>query len=55
MSQGSKAGHLPQLPKIRLLLPYLTLNRPGFSESSKTGGADCKRKIFQDILKNVSS
>ena len=43
MSQGSKAGHLPQLPKIRLLLPYLTLNRPGFSESCKAGeggGAD---------------
>ena len=38
MSQRSKAGHLPQLPKIRLLLPYLTLNRPGFSESSKAGG-----------------
>ena len=37
MSKGSKAGHLPQLPKIRLLLPYLTLNRPGFSESIKAG------------------
>ena len=43
MSQRSKAGHLRQLHKIRLVLPYLTLNRPGFSESSKAlggGGAD---------------
>ena len=38
MSQRSKAGHLLQLPEIRLLLPYLTLNRPGFSESSNAGG-----------------
>ena len=38
MSQGSKAGHLSHLPKIQLLLPYLTLNRLGFSESSKAGG-----------------
>ena len=38
MSQGSKEGHLLQLPKIQLLLPYLTLNMPGFSESSKDFG-----------------
>ena len=38
MSQGSKAGHLLQLPKIWLLLLYLTLNRLGFSESSEAEG-----------------
>ena len=42
MSQRRKAGNLPQLPKIRLLIPYLTLNRPWLfrktaSESSKAG------------------
>ena len=58
MSQGSKAGYLPQLRKIQLLLPYLTLNRPGFSKSTKVrgggggGGADSKRKMF---FKNFSS
>ena len=53
MSQGSKAGHLPQLFKIQLLLPYLTMNRPGFSKPSKARGADSKRKIFEDIFENV--
>ena len=50
MSQGSKAGHLPQVPKSRLLLPFLTLNRLGFSESSEARQAESKRKIFQDIF-----
>ena len=51
MSQGSKAGHPPQVPKIRLLLPYLTLNRPGFSKSSKAemGGADFIPCILRPI------
>ena len=48
MSQGRKAGHLPQLSKIRLLLRYLTMNRSGFSKPSKARG-DSKRKIFEDI------
>ena len=47
MSQGSKAGHLPQLPKLRLLLPYLTLNRPGFSESSKARGQIPKEEYLR--------
>ena len=51
MSQGSKAGHLPQLPKIRLLLPFLTLNRPGFSESSKARGQIPKEKYFKIFFK----
>ena len=53
MSQRSKAGHLPQLPKIRLLLPFLTLNRPSFSESSKARGLIPKEKYFK-IFFNVS-
>ena len=51
MSQGSKAGHLPQLPKIRLLLPFLTLNRAGFSESSKVRGQIPKEKYLKIFLK----
>ena len=51
MSQASKAGHLPQLPKIRLLLPYLTLNRTGFSESSKARGKISKEKYLKIFLK----
>ena len=50
MSQGNKADHLPQLPKIRLLLPYLTLNRPGFSKPSKARG---QRNIFEKYLKII--
>ena len=46
MSQGSKAGHLPQLPKIRLLLPYLILNMPGFSKPSKARGQIPKEKYL---------
>ena len=56
MSQGSKAGHLPQPSKIQLLLPYVTMNRPGFSNPSKAKGQIPKvRTIFEDILQNVSS
>ena len=69
MSQGSKAGHLPQLPKIRLLLPYLTLNKPGFSEYSKAeegeGGGQippsCVTSYFkardhdQELIKHLMS
>ena len=51
MSRGSKAGHLPQLPKIQLLLPYLTLNRPGFSESSNVRGQIPKEKYLKIFLK----
>ena len=51
MSQGSKAGHLPQLPIIRLLLPFLTLNRPGFSGSSKARGQIPKEGYFKIFLK----
>ena len=51
MSQGSKADHLPQLPKIRLLLPFLTLDRLGFSESSKTRGQIPKEKYFKIFFK----
>ena len=51
MSQGSKAGHLPQLPKIQLLLPYLTLNRPGFSKPSKAKGQIPKEKYLKIFLK----
>ena len=51
MSQGSKAGHLPQLPKIRLLLPYLTLNRPGFSKPIKARGQIPKDKYLKIFLK----
>ena len=47
MSQGSKAGHLPQLPKIRLLLPYVTMNRPGFSKPSKAKGQIPKEKYLK--------
>ena len=47
MNQGSKAGHLPQLPKILLLLPYLTLNKPGFSESSKVDFTPCVTSYFK--------
>ena len=49
MSQGSKAGNLPQLSKIRLLLCYLTMNGPGFQNLVRPG-ADYKRKIFEDIF-----
>ena len=51
MSQASKAGHLPQLQKIRLLLPYLTLNRPGFSKPSKARGQIPKEKYLKIFLK----
>ena len=51
MSQGSKAGHLPQLSKIRLLLPYLTMNRPGFSKPSKARGQIPKEKYLKIFLK----
>ena len=51
MSQGSKAGHLPQLPKIRLLLPYLTLNGLGFSECSKARGQISKEKYLKTFFK----
>ena len=51
MSQGSKAGHLPQRSKIRLLLPFLTLNRLGFSESSKARGQIPKEKYFKIFFK----
>ena len=51
MSQGSKAGHLPKLPKIRLLLPYLTLNRPGFSKPSKARGQIPKEKYLKIFFK----
>ena len=47
MSQGSKAGHLPQLSKIRLLLPYVTMNRPGFSKPSKAKGQIPKEKYLK--------
>ena len=52
MSQESKAGHLPQLSKIRLLLLYVTMNRPGFSKPSKAKGQIPKEKylkIFQKM------
>ena len=51
MSQGSKVGHLPQLPKIQLLLPYLTLNRPGFSKPSKVRGQITKEKYLKIFFK----
>ena len=51
MSQGSKAGHLPQLSKIRLLLPYLTMNRPGFSKPSKARGQIPKEKYLKIFFK----
>ena len=51
MSQESKAGHLPQLSKIRLLLPYLTINRPGFSKPSKARGQIPKEKYLKIFLK----
>ena len=51
MSQGSNVGHLPQLPKLRLLLPFLTHNRPGFSESSKARGQIPKEKYFKIFFK----
>ena len=51
MSQGSKAGHLPQLSKIRLLLPYLTKNRPGFSKPSKARGQIPKEKYLKIFFK----
>ena len=51
MSQGSKAAHLPQLRKIRLLPPFLTLNRPGFSESSKARGQIPIERYFKIFLK----
>ena len=51
MSQENKAGHLPQLSKIRLLLPYLTMNRPGFSKLSKARGQIPKEKYLKIFLK----
>ena len=54
MSQRNKAGHLPQLPKIRLLLPYLTLNRPGFSESSKAGEGQIPPPCVTSILRPMT-
>ena len=51
MSQESKAGHLPQLSKIRLLLPYLTMNRPGFSNPSKARGKISKEKYLKIFLR----
>ena len=51
MSQGSKAGHLPQLSKIRLLLPYLTMKRPGFSKPSKARRHIPKEKYLKIFLK----
>ena len=51
MSQGSKAGHLPQLSKIRLLLPYLTINMPGFSKPCKARGQIPKEKYLKIFLK----
>ena len=51
MSQGSKAGHLPQLSKIQLLLPYLTMNRPGFSKPSKASGQIPKEKYLKIFFK----
>ena len=51
MSQGSKAGHLPQLSKIPLLLPYLTMNRPGFSKPSKARGQIPKEKYLKIFFK----
>ena len=51
MSQGSKAGHLPQISKIWLLLPYLTMNRPGFSKPSKARGPIPKQKYLKIFLK----
>ena len=50
MSQGSKAGHLPQLPNSAAAT-FLTLNRPGFSESSKARGQIPKEKYFKIFLK----
>ena len=47
MSQESKAGHLPQPSKIRLLLPYVTINRPGFSKSSKAKGQIPKEQYLK--------
>ena len=47
MNQESKAGHLPQLSKIRLLLPNLTMNRPGFSTPSKDRGQIPKEKYLK--------
>ena len=51
MSQGSKAGHLSQLSKIRLLLPFLTMNRPGFSKPSKARGQIPKEKYLKIFFK----
>ena len=51
MSQGSKAGHLPQLPKIQLLLQYVTMNRPGFSKPSKAKGQIPKEKYLKIFFK----
>ena len=51
MSHGSKEGHLPQLPKVRLLLPYLKLNRPGFSKPSKARGQIPKDKYLKIFFK----
>ena len=51
MSQGTKAGHLEQLSKIQLLLPYLTMNRPGFSKPSKARGQIPKEKYLKIFLK----
>ena len=51
MTQGSKAGHLPQLSKIRQLLPYLTMNRPGFSKPSKARGQIPKEKYLKIFFK----
>ena len=51
MSQGTKAGHLPQLSKIRLLLPYLTMNRPGSAKPSEAREQIPKEKYLKIFLK----